>query len=129
MSIAKVKFLLIIAPIEESYQLARSAFKVAEEFNVLVKVCIMWQEYTADGISRSEMALLPYKNFVDVIKAKNFLTLPSWWDLCQMTDRGCLLVRPDEHIAWRSKVEIKQDPILVLREVFLGVLGSKSSFG
>lgn len=124
----KVEFLLIIAPIEDSYQLARTAFKVAEEFNVTLKVCVMWQENTTNGTRKSEMELSPWKNYIDVIKPRNCpTTSPPWWDLCQMTDRGAILVRPDEHIAWRSKVKIEKDSLLVLREVFGTVLGLYSS--
>lgn len=122
-----VEFLLIIAPIKESYQLAQAAFKVAEEFKVQLKVCIMWQEKATDGIGSSETALLPWKNFIDVIEAKSSPTSPSWWELCQLTDRGAILVRPDEHIAWRAKSEIKNDPLLVLKKVFSAILGLDSS--
>ncbi|KAK6160359.1 hypothetical protein DH2020_003740 [Rehmannia glutinosa] len=122
-----IEFLLIIAPIKESYQLAQSAFKVAEEFKVSLKVCVVWQEKPSDGNGSSKTALLPWTNFVDVIEAKNSPTSQSWWDLCQMTDRGAILVRPDEHIAWRAKSEIKNDPLLVLNKVFCSILGSESS--
>lgn len=88
----------------------------------------MWQEKATDQIGSSETALCPWKSFIDVIEAKSSPTSPSWWDLCQMTDRGAILVRPDEHIAWRAKSEIKTDPLLVLRKVFHAVLGLDSSF-
>lgn len=38
----KIEFVLIIAPIEDSYNLARAAFKVAEEFRVSARVCVVW---------------------------------------------------------------------------------------
>lgn len=117
-----VEFLLIIAPVKESYQLAHAAFKVAEEFKVPLGVCIMWQEKPTDGIGSSKAALLPWNNFVDAVEAKSSPTLPSWWDLCQMTNRGAILVRPDEHIAWRAKSEIKNNPLLELKKVFSAVL-------
>ncbi|KAL2510328.1 FAD/NAD(P)-binding oxidoreductase family protein [Forsythia ovata] len=98
-----VEFLLVIAPIEESYVLARAAFKVAEELKVPLKVSVMWPEQTVEGISRSDTALSPWKNIVDAVEVKRSPSSPSWWDLCRMTDRGAILVRPDEHIAWRAK--------------------------
>ncbi|KAI3467674.1 hypothetical protein Pfo_024337 [Paulownia fortunei] len=122
-----VEFLLIIAPINESYQLAQAAFKVAEEFKVPLKVCVMWQDKATDRIGSSGTALFPWKNFIDVIEAKSTPTSPSWWDICQMTDRGAILVRPDEHIAWRAKSEINNDPVLVLKKVFCAILGLESS--
>ncbi|CAI9761716.1 unnamed protein product [Fraxinus pennsylvanica] len=116
-----VQFLLIIAPIEESYNLARAAFKVAEELKVPLKVAVIWP--TIDGISRSEKALSPWKNFVDAVEVKRSPSSPSWWDLCRMTDRGAILVRPDEHIAWREKSGTMNDPIYELKKVFHVVLG------
>ncbi|KAG8365938.1 hypothetical protein BUALT_Bualt17G0024000 [Buddleja alternifolia] len=121
-SVDNVEFVLIIAPINESYQLAQAAFKVAEEFKVPLKVCVMWQDEITDGIGSSEKALSPWKNYIDVIKAECPETSVSWWDLCRMTDRGAILVRPDEHIAWRAKSEIKNDPFLELRRVFSAIL-------
>ncbi|XP_022887617.1 uncharacterized protein LOC111403366 isoform X1 [Olea europaea var. sylvestris] len=116
-----VQFLLIIAPIEESYNLARTAFKVVEELKVPLKVAVIWP--TIDGSSRSETALSPWKNFVDAVEVKSSSSSPSWWDLCRMTDRGAILVRPDEHIAWRAKSGIMNDPIYELKKVFHLVLG------
>ncbi|KAL0421531.1 UNVERIFIED_CONTAM: putative polyketide hydroxylase [Sesamum latifolium] len=126
-SVDNVDFVLIIAPVEESYRLAQAAFKVAEEFKIPLKVCIMWQQKSTDGVANSKKALFPWTNFIDVIEAKSSPTSSSWWDLCQMTDRGAILVRPDEHIGWRAKTGIKNDPHLVLKKVFSAVLGLESS--
>ncbi|KAL0336004.1 UNVERIFIED_CONTAM: putative polyketide hydroxylase [Sesamum radiatum] len=126
-SLDNVEFVLIIAPVEESYRLALAAFKVAEEFKIPLKVCIMWQQKSTDGIVSSKNALFPWTNFIDVIEAKSSPTSLSWWDLCQMTDRGAILVRPDEHIGWRAKTGIKNNPHLVLKKVFSAVLGLESS--
>jgi hypothetical protein len=35
-----------------------------------------------------------------------------------MTNEGAILVRPDEHIAWRVKSGLDGDPILEMRRVF-----------
>ncbi|PIN26119.1 Monooxygenase involved in coenzyme Q (ubiquinone) biosynthesis [Handroanthus impetiginosus] len=126
-SVDNIEFLLIIAPITGSYQLAQAAFKVAEELKLPLKVCVMWQKNTTDETCSSETVLQPWKNFIDVIEVKNSPTSPSWWDLCRMTNRGAILVRPDEHIAWRTKSEIKNDPLVVLKKVFCAVLGLESS--
>ncbi|KAG8365927.1 hypothetical protein BUALT_Bualt17G0022900 [Buddleja alternifolia] len=120
-SVDNVEFVLIIAPINESYQLAQAAFKVAEEFKVPLKVCVMWQDEITDGIGCSEKALSPWKNYIDVIKAECPETSVSWWDLCRMTDRGAILVRPDEHIAWRAKSEIRMIHFLS-SEVFSAII-------
>ncbi|GER30071.1 3-(3-hydroxy-phenyl)propionate/3-hydroxycinnamicacid hydroxylase [Striga asiatica] len=124
-SVDKIEFLLIIAPIKESYRVAQSAFKVAEELNVALKVCVIWQERPTDGIGNSKTQLLPWNNFVDVVKAKSGSpNSSSWWDLCGMSHTGAILVRPDEHIAWRVKSGIENDDLLlVLKNVFCSILG------
>lgn len=122
-SIEKVEFLLIIAPWEESYKLAQAAFMVAEGIKVPLKVCVMWPENTTDRNGRSEAALHLWKNFIDVVEIKSSRTSPSWWNLCQMTDRGAILVRPDEHVAWRSKSGNVNDPTLEMKRVFNTIFG------
>ncbi|KAM7464722.1 hypothetical protein LguiA_032843 [Lonicera macranthoides] len=119
----KVEFLLIIAPVEPSYRLARTAFKVAEEFNVPTKVCVMWPNGTVDGATRSGGELAPCKNYIDVVEVRPSLTSLSWWDICEMTHRGAILVRPDEHIAWRTKSGVVGDITLQIKRVFSAVLG------
>ncbi|XP_059308423.1 uncharacterized protein LOC132059710 isoform X2 [Lycium ferocissimum] len=117
----KVEFVLIIAPLEESYCLARAALEVANNIKVPLKVCIMWPNGSVNGTVRSEAALTPWKNFEDV-EVKSSSDSPSWWDICQMTDRGAILVRPDEHVAWRMKSRIA-DPIMKMKNVFHIVTG------
>jgi hypothetical protein len=56
----KVEFLLIVVPHEKPYHLALAAFKVAAEFEVSAKVCIMWPADTVKGAeARSKKALAP----------------------------------------------------------------------
>ncbi|KAL1113282.1 hypothetical protein V6Z11_D02G180300 [Gossypium hirsutum] len=123
----KVEFLLIIAPMEESYNLAQAAFKVAEEYKVSTKVCILWP---ADTVTRvqpgSKAKLAPWKNYIDVIEVKRSLDSSSWWSTCQMTEQGAILVRPDEHIAWRSKSRAVGDLYSKMKIVFSTVLGFES---
>lgn len=126
-SVEKVEFLLIIAPVEESYRLAQAAFMVAEGIKVPLKLCVMWPENTIDGNGRSEAALLPWKNFIDVEEIKKSPASPSWWNLCQLTDRGAILVRPDEHVAWLSKSGNVHDPVLVMKQVFNTIFGLQTS--
>uniref|UniRef100_A0A2N9FSR5 FAD-binding domain-containing protein n=1 Tax=Fagus sylvatica TaxID=28930 RepID=A0A2N9FSR5_FAGSY len=115
----KIEFLLIIAPVDESYHLAYDAFKMAEKFNVSAKVCVLWPASTKGIEEGSKVALTPWENFVDVVEVKRSPTSPSWWDICQMTDKGAILVRPDEHIAWCAKsrvvypiLEMEKEPVL-----------------
>ncbi|XP_059657739.1 uncharacterized protein LOC132304189 isoform X2 [Cornus florida] len=119
----KIEFLLIVAPLEESYHLAHAAFNAAEKFKVSVRVCIMWPDGTDCGVVGSKTELIPWENYIDVKEVKQASTSLSWWDTCQMTDRGAILVRPDEHIAWRANSRVTGDLNLEMKNVFSAVLG------
>ncbi|GMH01517.1 hypothetical protein Nepgr_003356 [Nepenthes gracilis] len=121
----KVEFLLMLAPVESSYRLAHAALRVAEKFKVLVKACVIWPSGTADStmLQGSEWALSPWENCINVVEVKRSPASPSWWDICRMSDRGAILVRPDEHIAWRMMSEVDGDPALVMEKVLSVVLG------
>ena len=127
----KIEFLLIIAPVKESYQLAHAALKVADEFKVSAKVCVMWPSNTHTGAEMSCAAggaLIPSESYVDVVEmemevVKKSSKSWSWWDICKMTDKGAILVRPDGHIAWRAaETGIVGDPILEMQRVFSAIL-------
>ncbi|MCM2389675.1 FAD-dependent monooxygenase [Streptomyces albipurpureus] len=45
----------------------------------------------------------------------------DWADLREITDHGCLLIRPDRHIAWRSH-DLPADPEQALREALDRIL-------
>ena len=46
----------------------------------------------------------------------------DWARACEIADTGCLLVRPDQHVAWRAE-EMMADPEVELRRVLASVLG------
>jgi 2,4-dichlorophenol 6-monooxygenase len=46
----------------------------------------------------------------------------EWINIREVTDRGCLLVRPDRFIAWRSR-DLPSDPVAALRRAMLSILG------
>lgn len=118
-----MEFLLITAPIKSSYCLARAALEVAEEFKVFIRVCMLWSGDNFKGIEvGSKASLEPWENYIDVLEVKKSPTSLSWWDICKMTNRGAILVRPDEHIAWRVKSGVVEDPINEMRRVFSAVL-------
>ncbi|KAG2706732.1 hypothetical protein I3760_05G116200 [Carya illinoinensis] len=122
----KVEFLLIIAPVDESWPLAHAAVKVAKEFKASAKVCVLWPNGTVRGIvAGSKVALTTLEDYVNVVEVKRSPTSSSWWDICQMTDKGAILVRPDEHIAWHMKSAIVGDPIMEMKRVFSTILGVK----
>lgn len=118
----KVEFILIIAPVKESYHLAREAFKVAEERQVSLKVCVFWSTDSVEGLDKvSKEALSHWKNYADVVEASS--TTSNWWDMCNMTNRGAILVRPDEHIAWRTISGLAGDPRAEMQRIFSAILG------
>lgn len=46
----------------------------------------------------------------------------EWINIRGVSDLGCLLVRPDRFIAWRSR-DLPSDPALALRRTMLSILG------
>ncbi|XP_028772198.1 uncharacterized protein LOC114729368 isoform X2 [Neltuma alba] len=119
----EVEFLLIIAPVKESYHLARAAFKAAEERQILVKVCVIWPSGSVEGLNEgSKAALSPWENYVDAVEVDRPST-SNWWEMCQMKESGAILVRPDEHIAWRTSSGLAGDPKVEMQKVFSLVLG------
>lgn len=50
-------------------------------------------------------------------------TYDDWARLSEVNDEGCVLVRPDAHVAWRS-AELAEDPSDELRRVIGRVLGN-----
>jgi 2,4-dichlorophenol 6-monooxygenase len=52
----------------------------------------------------------------------------DWAALSEVSDRGCVLVRPDLHVAWRSH-DLVVDPAAELRSVVDAILGGASAEG
>ncbi|WOL03681.1 hypothetical protein Cni_G12401 [Canna indica] len=118
----KLEFLLIIAPVEKSYNLARASIKVADEFKIPLKICIIWPKGSSKKNAKSSQTILqPWNNFIDVEEADGFSS-KSWWELCQMSSNGVILVRPDEHIAWRAESTSIMDSFVELKRVFSLIL-------
>jgi hypothetical protein len=120
----KPEFILITAPLKESYQLARAALKVADEFKLSAKVCVMWPPGSADDAealegSRSELA--PWTNYVDVEEVPR-APGNSWWEMCKISRKSVVLVRPDEHVAWRTESDVVRDAESEVRRVFSQIL-------
>lgn len=87
---------------------------------------MLWSDENSKGIVvGSEASLAPWENYIDVREVKKSPTSPSWWDICKMAAKGAILVRPDEHIAWREKSGLVADPKKEMKRVFSAVLGFK----
>ncbi|GAA4025252.1 FAD-dependent monooxygenase [Streptomyces plumbiresistens] len=54
--------------------------------------------------------------------------LGEWAEIREIDDEGCLLVRPDRHIAWRSR-GLADDPLGTLRTVLVSLLGRPKTRG
>ncbi|KVI05761.1 Aromatic-ring hydroxylase-like protein [Cynara cardunculus var. scolymus] len=119
----EVEFLLIIAPVDSSYRLAHAVLNVANELNILVKVCVMWPDGLVNVDARSKESLAPWENYIDVVEVRRESSSSSWWGLCKMTHMGAILVRPDDHIAWRVKSAMVGDIQLEMKRVFSAILG------
>ena len=46
----------------------------------------------------------------------------DWHKVRDITDSGCVLVRPDQHVAWRSR-SASSDPAADLTRVLRAILG------
>uniref|UniRef100_A0A0D9X1X9 FAD-binding domain-containing protein n=1 Tax=Leersia perrieri TaxID=77586 RepID=A0A0D9X1X9_9ORYZ len=118
----KPEFALIVAPLKESYELARAMLKVADELKLPVKICVIWPQGSVDAKgSRSELA--PWTNYVDVEEVSR-APVNSWWEMCQITSKSVILVRPDEHVAWRTESDRVKDADSEVRRVFTKVLSN-----
>lgn len=136
-----IEFLLIAAPSKTCYVWADAALKIAKVYKVPLKVCIIWPGGTSasplskepmhawheneGSITQQMQSVLEGEDWrrentefvVDVEEISG-----SWWELCKMTKPGVVLVRPDEHIAWRSDPTFSGDTMLELNKVFSIVL-------
>jgi hypothetical protein len=118
----KLEFVLIIAPLKESYMIARATLKVADEFKLSVKVCVMWPQGSADvEVEESRSELAPWTNYVNVEELPR-VSCNSWWEMCQISRKNVILVRPDEHIAWRTEWDMVRDADSEVRGVFSQIL-------
>ncbi|KAK3166247.1 hypothetical protein QOZ80_1AG0043310 [Eleusine coracana subsp. coracana] len=119
----KLEFVLITAPLKESYKLARATLKVADEFKLSAKVCVVWPQGSADSeaVEGSRSELSPWTNYVDVEEVPR-VPGNSWWEMCKITRKSVVLVRPDEHIAWRTESDVVGGADSEVRRVFSQIL-------
>jgi len=66
------------------------------------------------GIDLKTHVIGPRRDFVD--------HTGDWARACEISDSGCILVRPDQHVCWRSEQGV-QDPQAELTRVFAKILG------
>ncbi|KAL6840352.1 hypothetical protein ACP4OV_030162 [Aristida adscensionis] len=118
----KAEFVLIIASLKESYALARATLKIADEFKLSAKVCVIWPQGSDDGeVEESRAELAPWTKYLDVEEVPGVYG-NSWWETCQISRKSVILVRPDEHIAWRTESDMVRDADSEVRRVFSQIL-------
>jgi hypothetical protein len=118
----KLEFVLIIAPVKESYEIARATLKIADELKLSAKVCVMWPRGSTDAeLEESRSELASWTNYIDVEEVPR-VSGSAWWEMCGISRKNVLLVRPDEHIAWRAESERVRDAESEIRRVFSHIL-------
>ena len=65
------------------------------------------------GVEVAAYVIGPGREFIDVYE--------DWSRAREVGEDGCVLVRPDAHVAWRS-AGLAADPVAELRRVLAGVL-------
>nr|BAK05913.1 predicted protein [Hordeum vulgare subsp. vulgare] len=119
----KPEFVIIIAPLKESYKLAQDMLRITDEFELSAKVCVMWPQGSGgEEVKGSISELAPWTNYVDVEEIPRATVNSSWWEICQVSNRSVILVRPDEHIAWRAETDMVRDACSEVRRVFSQIL-------
>uniref|UniRef100_A0A453G3R3 FAD-binding domain-containing protein n=1 Tax=Aegilops tauschii subsp. strangulata TaxID=200361 RepID=A0A453G3R3_AEGTS len=119
----KIEFVIIIAPLKESYKLAQAMLRIADEFELSSKVCVMWPQGSRDVEAKGSISeLAPWTNYVDVEEIPRATVNSSWWEMYQVSNRSVILVRPDEHIAWRTEPDMVRDAYSDVRRVFSQIL-------
>lgn len=118
----KLEFVLITAPMKESYEIARATLRIADEFKLSVKVCVIWPQGSAPAeVEESGSELASWTNYVNVEEVPK-VSGGSWWEMCRISRKNAILVRPDEHIAWITESDMVRDAETEIRRVFSCIL-------
>ncbi|KAL2641956.1 hypothetical protein R1flu_009543 [Riccia fluitans] len=101
------EFLLIVGPNRSGLKWGSEALKVAQMLRVPITVSVIWPQRFAQRHSLNDL------NAEERVVAHEWVQLKTvnllhageddgcWFKLCGMPSTGALLVRPDQHIAWR----------------------------
>ncbi|KAL3678132.1 hypothetical protein R1sor_021088 [Riccia sorocarpa] len=108
-------FLLIVGPNRSGLKWGSEALEVARMLQVPVIVSVIWpqgftQRHSLDELEEEER-VVAYEWLQ--MKTDNVVPVEAdggcWFKLCNMPSTGALLVRPDQHIAWRVVEEASSD--------------------
>ncbi|KAG6554781.1 hypothetical protein Mapa_003801 [Marchantia paleacea] len=114
-SCASLELLLIVGPTRSGLKWGDAALKAAKMHGVPLKVSVIWSKgfawrYSSDELAEEERdVVLKWRQLETVYVVHVEEDVDSWWKLCGIPSTGALLVRPDEHIAWRTLEEAEND--------------------
>lgn len=72
-------------------------------------------------VEESRLELAPWTNYINVEEVPR-VSGNSWWEMCEISMKNVILVRPDEHIGWRIESDMVRDPDSEVRRVFSQIL-------
>ncbi|KAJ7535971.1 hypothetical protein O6H91_12G052100 [Diphasiastrum complanatum] len=137
-----VEFLMIVGCCSSGCYWAAAALQIGEAYNIPVKVAVIWpagsmREKAGKASVRPHECMNDTKDSENCKDNRNSYEAwqnlkktvvhaeeidVSWWALCGLPSYGALLVRPDDHIAWRSHVEFGPNSLQELKNVFAKIL-------
>jgi hypothetical protein len=102
-----------------------------------IQVAVLWPEgsakrlwtsiqsgdTTASDCTEEESYMLyewGYQNQNYVTQVEEYLS--SWWEECKQPEPGAVLVRPDDHTAWRTKLQAGDTSSVEVERVLRDVL-------
>ncbi|XP_073387845.1 uncharacterized protein [Physcomitrium patens] len=100
---SEIDLVLIVGCNNSGCTWTEAAVTSAKSLSVKVRVVIMWPPGLETKMGESEELSVQRRvsAFKDrVVHAEQ--ADQGWWELCGVPDVGAILVRPDEHVAWRS---------------------------
>ncbi|KAG0583412.1 hypothetical protein KC19_3G134100 [Ceratodon purpureus] len=114
---SEIHLVLIVGSNESGRTWAEAALSAAKLSAVPLKIVFM----CPGKVNESEVFSVPKW----VSASESILTHAEvdqgWWELCGIPDVGAILVRPDEHVAWRSTTAPDRSSDQLLRKVFAKV--------
>lgn len=139
-----VQFVLIVGSCKSGCIWADAALSAGKSYGVSMKVVFIWPASSFTGIIRDDRIHMQHSPSVGRSKEGTEAACvdnwccenegkfvhaeevgSGWWEMCDTPEVGAILVRPDEHIAWRSTTEAHSDSVQELGKVLAQVL-SKS---
>ena len=108
---------------------AEAALVAVKSFAITLKIVVMWPHASfpqrecwqgrEGNVTEAEwFAVQKWASASRVVHAE---VDPGWWDVCGVPDTGAILIRPDEHVAWRSRSVPDSSSVQQLHKAFAQV--------